>query len=104
MTNEKEWKPMPEREDAWITDYAFEAAVEVADDEESHDSTVQVIELQNVYKIVAEATRRGKMEAWEEAKMILVPHQQFAADHPYREVRKKLFKAVEAKLTSLKTP
>jgi len=55
-------------------------------------------------KIVAEATRRGEMKAWEEAKMILVPHQQFAADHPYREVRKKLFKAVEDKLTSLKTP
>jgi len=92
MTNEKEWW----MERPWITgakigDFTKNTFV-------AEDICNDVIR-----PIVAEAERRGERKAWEEAKMILVPHQQFAADHPYREVRKKLFKAVEDKLTSLKT-
>lgn len=59
---------MPERDDAWITDYAFEAMVE---DQEGYESHIQVVELQNVHKIVAEAMRRGEAKAWSEAKELV---------------------------------
>lgn len=95
MTNEKEWpNVLGAVARGWCHD---------ANSNKVMDEDLAIAIAKEIMPLVAEATRRGEVKAWEEAKMILVPHQQFAADHPYREVRKKLFKAVEDKLTSLKT-
>lgn len=104
MSNEeKEWKMLPQAEENWFAEYAFE--VESPQDEDGDTKTIEVIAYANVEKIVEEAMRRGEVKAWEEAKKLVTASTPNHLARDYREtdaMRDAINGLINAKLTELK--